>query len=311
MYLPLKKLTIVILSYNTSGFLRRCLESVEQAKQDDWQVMVVDNASTDDSVEMVKREFPWVSLLENKKNLGFSAGNNVALRKVKTPYVMLLNSDAEFMPPYSLQSVWELFEDDRKLAVVTPKVVLTNGSLDWGCHRGVPTPWNAFTYFANLEHLFRRIPLLNKIFGGYHQVWKDLRKTHEIDVCSGAAMIVRMEATKQVGLLDERYKFYGEDIDWCFSFKKAGWKVMFHPAVTVLHHKNVSGIKRKQETKEHKKVAERSHALFFATMSQFYEKQYLHRYPRWVGFLVKQGIGLLSRLERSQLWLSPRKQRRK
>lgn len=309
--MPHKILTIVILSYNTKEYLRQCLRSISCAKHQEWSVVVVDNASSDGSAEMAEQEFPWTRVVRNAANLGFAAGNNVALRGVTTPYVMLLNSDAEMLPPYSFDPLIELLEQDPQVAVVTPKLLLNNGQIDWACHRGVPTPWNALTYFSHLERVCRSIPRLNKLTGGYHQVWKGLETVHEIDVCSGAAMVVRTAAAQQVGWLDERFQFYGEDVDWCYSFRQAGWKILFQPAVTLLHHKNISGIKRKQETEEHKRAAERSHALFFATMAQFYEKHYLNRYPAWVGALVKRGIQVLKHLERSQLWPSPRKQIRK
>ena len=306
-----KMLTIVILSYNTKEYLQRCLDSLARGNHSRWVVTVVDNASSDGSSEMVRKEFPWVQLVQNSENLGFAAGNNVVLKEVKTPYVMLLNSDTELLPPYTLDPLLEWFEKDPKVAVVTPKLVLANGEIDWACHRGVPTPWNALTYFSHLERVFRSVPALNVLTGGYHQVWKPMNLPHDVDVCSGAAMIVRVAAAKKVGWLDERFQFYGEDVDWCFSYKQAGWRVVFDPAVSILHFKNVSGIKRKRQTAEHKATSERSLNLFFATMGQFYEKHYLHRYPKWVGVLVKHGIRFIHLLERSHLWPSPRKYHRK
>lgn len=306
-----KVLTIVILSYNTKDYLRRCLESLARGDRSRWIVTVADNASTDGSSEMVRREFPWVTLVQNAENLGFAAGNNVVLKEVQTPFVMLLNSDTELLPPYTVNPLLEWFEKDKTVAVVTPKLVLANGEIDWACHRGVPTPWNALTYFSHLEHLFRSIPRLSMFTGGYHQVWKAMDRPHDIDVCSGAAMIVRVSAAQKVGWLDERFQFYGEDVDWCFSFRQSGWRVVFDPSVSILHFKNVSGIKRERETAEHKAASERSLALFFATMGQFYEKHYLRKYPRWVGAAVKQGIRFIHLLERSHIWPSPRKYRRK
>lgn len=306
-----KVLTIVILSYNTKEYLRRCLNSLAQGDHSRWAVIVADNASTDGSSEMVQQEFSWVKLVQNAENLGFAAGNNVVLKEVKTPYVMLLNSDTEVLPPYTFDPLLKWFEIDKKVAVVTPKLVLANGEIDWACHRGVPTPWNAFTYFSRLEQVFRFVPGLNTFTGGYHQVWKSMDHPHDIDVCSGAAMIVRVSAAQKVGWLDERFQFYGEDVDWSFSFRQAGWRIVFDPSVSILHFKNVSGIKRERQTAEHKAASERSLALFFATMGQFYEKHYLRKYPRLVGVLVKQGIRFIHLLERSHLWPSPRKYHRK
>lgn len=280
----MKKIAIIVVNYNGRAWLEKCFSSFEnltgwEAKKGhpDIDTVLVDNGSSDDSLEVVTQKFPWVQIIPLEKNVGFSAGNNVGIQRTKNPYVMLLNSDTEFLPGTDLLSLLQHFEN-KDIGIVTPKVVLDSGELDHACHRGFPTPWNAFCYFSGLGKLFPKVP----IFAGYRQSWKDLSTMHTVEACTGAAMIVPRVLTEKIGLLDESYFMYGEDIDWCYRFAQAGKLCFYDPSVTVLHHKHKSGLASKSawETKE------RSTAAFFDTMKQFYKKFYAARYPRLVGLVL-------------------------
>ncbi len=281
------KLSIIIASYNTKDYLVSALKSIDsivlkELGKRNLEVIVVDNGSIDGSIEAVKKGFPDVELIETGEHVGYAKANNRALSVARGEYVMLFNSDAEFTEDGSITTLLAFLDEHQQVAVLTPKVVLDSGKLDWACHRGFPTPWRAFAYFSGLHKIFPK----TKKFLGYHLNWMDLETDHEIDACSGAAMIVRASAMEKVGLLDERFYMYAEDIDWCFRFKHANYKVVYHPGLTVLHHKYQSGKKHGAETE----VGRKTIRMFYDTMFQFYEKHYAKHYPRIVTVMVKTGI---------------------
>lgn len=135
------------------------------------------------------------------------------------------------------------------------------------------------------------------MFGGYHQLWKNMDQEHEVDVCSAAAMVVRTQAMKLVGLLDERYFFYAEDIDWCVSFKEKGWKVFYYPQVKILHYKWKAGQKKKAKTDQEKEIQKRAKSMFFDTMEEFYRKHYAKTYPKWFMEFVLFGIRTVKKMK--------------
>lgn len=266
------QISIIIVNYNGWYWLEKCLESFDHLlHREEIETIVVDNGSTDDSVGKIQKHFSAVKLIALKENLGFAGGNNVGIQVANAPYIMLFNSDTEFFPETNLRVLLDVFNQEGRVAVVTPKLVLDSGEIDHACHRGFPTPWNAFTYFSGLA---RWLPGM-KLFTGYEMGWKNLSERHEIEACSGAAMVVKREAIDDVGLLDESYFMYGEDIDWCYRFKQKAWKVIYEPAVTVLHHKHKSGLGKvgSWETKL------RTTEAFFDAMKQFIRKFYSEKYP--------------------------------
>src|SRR5258708_1675684 len=181
-------LTIIILNYNTPDWVEKCLLSLDKfvIKKSQYriQVVVVDNGSQADSLrelQKITQQFSFVELLKSGKNLGFSAGNNVALKKVTSHYAMLLNSDTEAIETTQLDKLIAYMDLNLDTAVITPRIELKDGGLDWASHRGEPTPWASFTYFSGLEKLFPSL----KMFGQYHQTYQDLHTVHQIDACSG------------------------------------------------------------------------------------------------------------------------------
>ncbi len=291
------ELSLIIVSFNTKDYLAKTLQSVQRALQKNWEVIVVDNGSTDGSVEYVQKNAGFARLIQNKENIGFAAANNLALRVVKSPYAMLLNSDTEIPNGQSLGVLVEYLKKHPKVGMVTPKLVLENGKLDMACHRGFPTPWNALMYFLGFEKLFGKVFGLNRIFGGYHQTWKGLNTTHEIDACSGAAMVIQTSAMQRVGLLDESFFMYGEDLDWCYRFRKDGWKIVYNPDVTIVHYKNKSGIQKRVEQHHDHSVKKQSRAHFFDTMEKFYHKHHAHRYPKWFARCITIGVYIIQKVK--------------
>lgn len=278
----LPALTIIIVNYNGQYWLKKTLQSLKTwvIKKTRYPVVVhvVDNGSSDDSVAMLKREFKWVEVEILPENLGFAAGNNVALAQAKTPYVMLLNSDVEATSQTHLDVLVDFMEQHPEIGVVTPQVVLPDGQLDWACHRGEPTPWASFSYMSGLAKAFPRVPA----FAQYHLTNLNIQEKHQIDACTGAAMVVRNQAIAQVGLLDEQFFFYAEDLDWCRRFKEIGWQIWYHPGSSLIHHKNKSSLSSKDQATQIK-----TRRYFYDTMLQYYDKHYRQSYPGWVRSLVR------------------------
>jgi GT2 family glycosyltransferase len=275
-------LSIIILNYNSQFWLKKTLDTLKKYYLDiskfKVEVIVVDNASADDSVKMTKREFKWAKLIVNPTNCGFAAGNNVALKDATARYVMLLNNDIQFTEQSNLDTLIKFMDKHKEVAVISPKVVLTNGQLDQACHRGEPTPWASLAYFMKLDKLFPTSPT----FGQYHMSYKDLNSPHVIDACTGAAMIIRTKIMQKVGLLDEQFFMYAEDLDWCKRFRDAGHTIVFYPEVQIIHHKYKSGIKSKSKT-----VASKTKIYFYDTMLQYYDKHYRTKYPSFFRALLK------------------------
>ncbi|OGM02394.1 hypothetical protein A2115_02935 [Candidatus Woesebacteria bacterium GWA1_41_8] len=291
-------ISIVILNFNSISFLEKCLLSIKQSKLNGIkaEVLVVDNASTDQSVEVLKRKYPEIKLIESKSNRGFAAGNNLARGKVSGKYILFLNPDTE-LEKNTLLTVFRFMQQAPMVGVATCKLVLPGGTLDYSTHRGFPTPFNAFFYFFTP---FSKIFPKTKLFSGYTQGWKlDDPKPHEVDAISGAFFFVRKSAADKVEWWDEDYFWYGEDLEFCYRLKEMGLKVMFLPQTSALHHKGVSsGIKghSKKISSATKETRLRSALSSTQVMRIFYRKHYEKKYPKVFSFIVFTGIKLLEKI---------------
>lgn len=284
-------LSIIIVSYNAREFLLSCLLSIKDSVGDlRHEVIVVDNDSSDRSSEMIKKDFPNVILIESKRNLGFSKANNLGVKKAKGKYILFLNPDT-LLHDDVLNKMVSFMDNHKNAGVSTCKLAMKNGKLDDACHRGFPTPWNAFCYFSGLAKIFPH----SKIFSGYNLGFLDLNKIHEIDACAGAFMLTRREAGEEINWWDEDYFFYGEDLEFCYRLKEEGWKIYFVPSVSILHYKGVSGgIKKvsKEVSTANKKTKRMATLARFQAMKIFYNKHYQDKYPRFITWLVMQGVNL-------------------
>ncbi len=290
------KLSIIIISYNTRDFLQKCLASLREniSKKIEYEVIVVDNDSKDDSIEMVKKEFPEVILIKNERNLGFAKANNVGLKKAKGDYVLFLNSDT-VVPKNTIEYMLNFMDKNANVGASTCKVLLVNGQIDDASHRGFPTPWNAICHFSNLSKIFPKV----KLFNGYNLSFMDLNSVHKIDALAGAFMLVRRKAGQDANWWDEDYFFYGEDIDFCYQLRKKGWDVYYVPDVSILHYKGVSGgIKKISSgiTTADKKTRQLVTNARFEAMKIFYKKNYEDKYPKFLTKLVMLGISLKKRI---------------
>jgi len=284
--------SIIIVSFNTKDLLRECLLSIKKSQTDGirYEVIVVDNASADGSVDMVKEEFKDVILVANKENLGFTKGNNIGIKKAQGRYILFLNSDT-VVSPNTLSKMVEFMDEHRDAGTATCRVDLPNGKLDDSCHRGFPTPWRSFSHFSGLSKLFPR----STLFAGYNLTYLDLNTVHQVDSCSGAFMIVRRESGEEIGWWDEDFFWYGDDLDFCYRLKEKGWKIYFVPVVKILHYKGASGgIKKISQhlTSATRETRIRATNARFDAMRRFYKKHYIHKYPAFVTWLVLFGIRL-------------------
>ena len=227
-------ISIIIVNFNTRDLLAACLRSI--GNPPNAEVIVVDNGSGDGSVQMVQKQFPDVIVIQNKNNLGFARANNQGIRCAHGKYILLLNSDTEVRKD-GVASMLQFLAKHPKAGAATCRLELVNGEMDPACHRGFPTPWASLTYLIGLERLFPR----SRVFSQYHMGYENMETPHQVDCISGAFFLARKEAIDDVGLLDEDYFFYAEDIDWAYRFKKKGWEIWFNPEVSVLHKKKQSG----------------------------------------------------------------------
>lgn len=276
-------LAIVILNYNSADVLRPCLESLRgQTFAGRLDVWVVDNASADDSVAMVRRDFPEVSLIAAERNDGFSAGNNLALRRIldsadPPEAVLILNPDT-VVPPDGLAGLARSLDERPRAGVIGPKLVLEDGSLDMACRRSFPSAEVALYRMTGLSRLFPR----SRRFGRYNLTYLDPDQITEVDSVVGAAMLVRTSVIREVGMFDEAFFMYGEDLDWCFRIKSYGWQVWYDPRVTILHYKRVSSTRR----------AVPSIRAFYEAMRIFHRKHYESSTVAPLNWLIYLGITL-------------------
>lgn len=290
-------LSIVIVNYNAKEYLKKCLDSIFESSFKNFEVIVADNASKDGSVEQLKNLGDKINLILNKENLGFSAANNVGIKKAKGRYLLFLNPDTSVYPN-TLKYMVSFMDKNKKVGCSTCKVVLPNGEIDDSCHRGFPTPWNAFCFFSGLEKIFPH----SRIFSGYHMGWENLNKMHKIDACAGSFMLVRREAGEDIGWWDEDFFFYGEDLNFCLELQKKGWDIYFIPKVSTLHYKGISsGIKKHSKHLSHADLETKRSATTarFDAMKILYRKHYINKYPRFITWLVFKGVNL-------KFWLSMR-----
>lgn len=271
-------LSILIVNYNTRELTLDALRSVYRSQTKyTFEVILIDNHSTDGSVEAIKEEFPQVKIIENQENVGFAKANNQGIRRAAGRYILLLNSDT-IIQPDTLEIMLRFMDQHPNIGASGCKVVLPDGSLDKACRRGFPTPSASFYYAFGLAKLFPHVPKFNQ----YQLSYLDPDDDYPVDCLVGAFMLVRREVIDHVGMLDEDFFMYGEDVDWCYRIKKAGWEIYYYPKTSIIHYKG-AGKKRKSR----KVVYE-----FHRAMILFHRKHYQKSYSWLVNGLVYAGVGL-------------------
>ena len=235
-----------------------------------------------------------ISYIHNNENLGFSKGNNVAVKKAKGKYVLFLNPDTVVYEK-TIDGMLDFMDEHPEIGASTCFVELPNGKLDDSSHRGFPTPWGAFSHFSGLSKAFPK----SKMFGGYNLSYLNTSKTHEVEALAGSFMLVPFTIGEKLGWWDEDYFFYGEDIDFCYRIKKAGYKIYFVPEFKALHYKGISsGIKSvsKDLTKASVETKRWATNHRFNAMEIFYNKHYKKKYSAILTGMVLLGIKLKKQL---------------
>lgn len=229
-------LSVVIVNYNVKHFLEQCLHSVLKASKGiDTEIFVVDNNSVDGSAQLIREKFPDIHFIANKENVGFSKANNQAIRKAKGRYVLLLNPDT-VVEEDTFTKVIGFMDRHPEAGGLGVKMIDGTGAFLPESKRGLPTPWVAFYKMFGLSRLFPR----SKKFGKYHLSYLDENQIHEVDVLAGAFMLMRKETLDKVGLLDETFFMYGEDIDLSYRITQGGYKNYYFPETTIIHYKGES-----------------------------------------------------------------------
>ena len=225
-------LSIIIVSWNVKDLLQRCLDSIfrHPASSIQFEVFIVDNASSDGSAGMVRERFPQVHLIENEENFGFAAANNQAIRRSRGRYILLLNPDTVVCDD-ALGTLMRFLDENPKVGAVGPKLVYPDGRLQHSAFAFPTLPMAFFDFFPIHHRLIN-----SRLNGRYPRRLYESGKPFPIDHPLGACLMVKREAIEQVGLLDEGFFIYCEEIDWCMRIKKAGWQIYCVPQAEVVHY---------------------------------------------------------------------------
>lgn len=301
----MKDLAVIVVSFNVKELLEECLASVYASQGTAFDVCVVDNASSDGSAQMVRERYPQALLVESPHNGGYAYANNLAIRALRAVpdlgadttaagdgyrYVLLLNPDTRVSPSDFARAV-AFLDVHPDVGIMGPKLLRPNGSLDLACRRSFPTPEISLYRVTGLSKLFPH----SRRFARYNLTYLDPDETAEVDAVVGAFMMVRAEAIRQAGLLDERFFLYGEDLDWALRIKALGWKVVYYPEIMVLHHKGESS----------RRYRNRATIEFYRSMLLFYRKHYASSTFFLLDWLIVAAIYLRGALAYVQAMLIP------
>jgi GT2 family glycosyltransferase len=271
-------LSIIIVNFETFEMTKQTINSVLNQKHPfNYDVYVVDNASQDGSFKELKKTFIKESedgkiiFIQNSENGGFAQANNLALKQTNSDYLLLLNSDTVVVGG-CLEKSMEYIQNHPDTGVLGCKVMLPDGTLDKACRRSFPEFSVSFYRMTGLSKLFPK----SERFGRYNLTYLDENETYEVDCVMGAFMLLKSSTVDEVGLLDEKFFMYGEDIDWCYRIKNAGWKIIYYSEAEIIHYKGSSNSKKQNKRMIHE---------FYRAMYLFYNKHYKEDYP-WVTTLA-------------------------
>lgn len=269
-------ISVVIVNYNVKEYLEQALLSLQRAlKKYSHEIFVVDNASVDGSVQYIRKRFPEITLIANAENLGFGRANNVALQKVQGKFVVLINPDTVTQED-TFDKLLEFFEQQQDAGAATCKIINPDGSFSVDCRHSIPTPSIAFWKVIGLSKLFPR----SKIFARYNLTYLDPDKTYPVPAISGSFMMIKKEVLDQVGLFDERFFMYCEDIDLCHRINQTPFKIYYVPTTQIIHYKGESTRKDNLDY-----VITFNKALY-----QFFQKYYAQHTAFFFRWLITLGI---------------------
>lgn len=274
-------LSIIIVNYRTYELTKQTIESVINKDHPfSYEICVVDNASSDGSLEKLQGDFSkesadgLIKFFANIENNGFAFANNIAIKQTTAKYVLLLNSDTIVVDD-CLRKCISYMESDKNIGALGCKVVLPDGSLDKACRRSFPDINVSFYRMTGFSRIFPK----SKRFGRYNLTYLDENETYEVDSLVGAFMLVRSDTIKEVGLLDESFFMYGEDIDWCYRIKAAGWKIIYYGDPKIIHYKGASSKQKIRLIYE-----------FHRAMHIFYNEHYKDQHHLTINAFTYMGI---------------------
>ncbi len=273
-------LSVVIINWNTKELLLNCIRSIKDTTHKiSYEIIVVDNGSHDGSQLAIKEQFPEVRLIENNQNLGFARANNIGISTSRGRYVCLVNSDVLVMD-MCMDSMFEYLESNPSIAVLGPRLLNSDLTLQPSCKQ-LPTIWNNLCMALGLSSLFKRI----RFFNGEHLSYFDHRKIMQMQALSGAFLMVRKLAIEKVGLLDEDFFIYGEEIDWCVRFRNRGYKIVFYPNAQAIHFG--AGSSSKEPMRFYKEL--------IISKLKFYKKHFNRKYYKMIILVhvLRQNIRIL------------------
>lgn len=268
-------LSILIVNWNTRELLRDCLQSLQTyPSSEPMEVWVLDNASSDGSAQMVQTEFSTVNLLACERNLGYAAGNNLLLQRARGEYLLLLNPDTE-VTEGALDTAVQYLRQHPEVAALGAKLVHPDGRVQRSV-RGFPEPEAVLWEYLGLARLFPR----SRRFGAYRMTWFTYDHIAEVDQPMGTFLLLSRRAVRAVGLMDERFPIFFNEVDWCYRAKRKGWKIIFHPEVVIIHH---GGASTRQVRPQMVWESHRS-------LLRFYEKHYRQRLPTLLYWLIRASV---------------------
>lgn len=275
-------LTIIIVNYKTFELTKNAVYSIlDKNNHFTYEIIIVDNASNDGSLESLNDYFSneinrnLIKIIANPSNDGFAVANNIAIKESNSDYILLLNSDTVVVDDCLNKSL-KYIKENEAIGALGAKVLLENGELDKACKRSFPDIDVSFYRMIGLSKLFPG----SKRFGRYNLSYLDENEINEVDALVGAFMLIRREAIQEIGLLDETFFMYGEDLDLCYRIKEAGWKIVYYPESQIIHYKGSS------TNKQDKKLI----FEFFRAMKIFYNKHYKDKHNFITNKIVFLGI---------------------
>jgi GT2 family glycosyltransferase len=274
------ELSIIITNFNSKQYLYNCIASITSdiGGTFEYEVIVVDDASNDGSQEMVREKFPAVMLISNDKNIGYIASNNKGIKMSKGHLILCLNNDT-VIKKGAIKGLMNLIKAHPDAGAVGPKLINSDGTIQYQCRRSFPSPLNSFLYFSGVSRLFPK----SRVFGAYLMTYLDDDLTVKVDALCGAAMMLKRDVIDSVGVMDEGYFMYGDDIDWCYRIKNAGWNIYYYPASEIIHYGGRGGSR---------KMPYQNIYRFHMAMAIYHKKHNAKSYPWIVNMLVYTGIWL-------------------
>jgi GT2 family glycosyltransferase len=281
--------SICIVSYQARDLLRACLYSIYQTVNSlSFEIIIVDNASQDGTLEMLHAEFPGVRLMVNDHNAGYTRPNNQAIRESKGRAIVLINPDT-IVKPNAIAALFDFLETHPQIGIVGPKVLNRDGTLQKQCRRSEARPWDSFCYFSGLSRLFPH----DRRFAGYLMTYLDEDLAHEAEAVSGSCMMIRRQVIEQIGYQDENFFAYQEDTDYCRRTRLAGWKVFYNPLAQIIHYGGEGG----SNVQPFRSIVE-WHRSYYLYYRKHFARDYFFAFNAiyYFGMLIKLGLSLFVNL---------------